>query len=194
MSGSCASRGTGSLAVSLSESPAELEPASEDEEREGQDVMPEADHDPACEPGAIRARSVPVGPTRQKRDDHEAAEHVPDRDWCRVRVPGRGRSDAHLTKRSSVSTTTTIGIDHEYLEDFGRARRRALPGPGHEVADVLVCNGTAHPWCVQALVRAIVATGDAKIILRSDIEPGILDRKHQAAAECRVKLGVTVII
>ena len=61
-------------------------------------------------------------------------------------------------------------------------------------ADVLPCKGTAHPWCVQALVRAIVATGDAKIILRSDNEPAILDLKRQAAAECRVRHGMAVII
>ena len=54
-------------------------------------------------------------------------------------------------------------------------------------ADVLPCKGTAHPWCVPVLVRAIVATGDAKIILRSDNEPAILDLKLQAAAECRVR-------
>ena len=51
----------------------------------------------------------------------------------------------------------------------------ALHVLGHEVvnhaggtAGVLPYKGTSHPWCVQALVRAIVATGDAKIILWSD--------------------------
>ena len=53
-----------------------------------------ADRDPACELGAIRARAVPVGPTRQERDDHDAAGHVPYRSWCRACVAGRGRSDA----------------------------------------------------------------------------------------------------
>ena len=61
-------------------------------------------------------------------------------------------------------------------------------------ADVLPCKGTAHPWCVQALVRAIVATGDAKIILRSENEQAILDLTRQSAAECRVRHGMTVII
>ena len=44
------------------------------------------------------------------------------------------------------------------------------------------------------LVRAIVAIGDAKIIFQSDNERAILDLKRQAAAECRVKHGMTVII
>ena len=35
---------------------------------------------------------------------------------------------------------------------------------------------------------------DAKIILQSDNKPAILDLKRQAAAECRVKHGMTVII
>ena len=65
----------------------------------------------------IMARAVPVGPTRQEREDHNAAGHVPYRSWCRACVAGRGRSDAHLTSRSFVSATTTIGIDHGYLED-----------------------------------------------------------------------------
>ena len=43
-------------------------------------------------------------------------------------------------------------------------------------------------------MRAIVATGEAKIILRSDNEPAILDLKRQAAAECRVRHGMTVVI
>ena len=43
-------------------------------------------------------------------------------------------------------------------------------------------------------VRAIVATGDAKIILQSDNEPAILDLQRQVAAECHVKRGMTVII
>ena len=76
------------------------------------DVMEESDHDPACEPGAIRARAVLVGPTRQDREDHEAAGHVPYRSWCQACLAGRGRSDAHLTHITSTSTTTTIGIDY----------------------------------------------------------------------------------
>ena len=37
---------------------------------------------------------------------------------------------------------------------------------------------------VQGLVRAIVATVDAKIIFQSDNEAAILELKRQAAAEC----------
>ena len=48
--------------------------------------------------------------------------------------------------------------------------------------------------CLQASVRAIVATGDVKTILLSDNEPAILDLKRQAAAEFRVRHGMTVII
>ena len=38
-----------------------------------------------------------------------------------------------------------------------------------------------------------MATGDAKIILRSDNELAIINLKRQAAAECRVRHGMTVI-
>ena len=85
-------------------------------------------------------------------------------------MAGRGRSDAHLTGRSSASTTTTIGIDYGYLEDkmiLGEQEAGPSPILGTRsttqvtTADVLHCKGAAHPWCVQALVRAIVATGDA---------------------------------
>ena len=90
----------------------------DDRERDGRGVMAEATrhhqvpagHDPACEPGALRARAVPVGSTRP-------AGHVPYRSWCRACVAGRGRSDAHLTSRSFVSATTTIGIDFGHQED-----------------------------------------------------------------------------
>ena len=34
-----------------------------------------ADLDPAGEPGAIRARAVPVGPPRQGREGYDAADH-----------------------------------------------------------------------------------------------------------------------
>ena len=103
-----------------------------------------------------------------------------------------------------MSANTTLGIDYGYLEDkVTLGEREAGPSPilvtrssttQVTTADVLPCNRTAHAWCVQALVRAIVATGDAKIILQSDNEPAIFDLKRQAAAECRVRHGMMVII
>ena len=171
-----------------------------DREREGRGVMTEAtehhevqaDHDPACEAGATSARAVPVGLMRQEREDHNAAGHVPYRSWCRACVAGRGRCDAHLTLRSFVSATTTIGIDFGYLEDkVTLGEQEAGPSPilvtrssttQVTTADVLPCNCTAHPWCVQALIRAIVATGGAKIILQSDNEPG--DPRHETSCGC----------
>ena len=170
-------------------------------------VSPEAappNHDSACEAGVMRARSVPVGPTRQEREDHEAAGHVPYRSWCRACVAGRGRSDAHSTAKTSHSAVTTIGIDYGYLEDRRTVgEQEAGPSPilvtrssstQVTTADVLPCKGTGHPWCVQALVRAIVAAGSPKVIIRSDNEPAIADLKRQAAAECRVRHGMTVIL
>ena len=204
-------RGAGTLSVSP-EDPVGSGPVRDDREQEGRGVMAQAtahhevpaDHDPACEPSAIKARAVPVGPTRQEREDHNAAGHVPCRSCCRACVAGRGRSDAHLTSRSFVSATTTVGIVYVYLEDkVTLGDQEAAPSPilvtrssttQVTTADVLPCKGTAHPWCVQALVRAIVATGHAQIILRSDNEPAILDLKRQAAAECRVRHGMTMII
>ena len=40
-----------------------------------------ADQDPACEPGAIRARAVPVGPTRQGRVSCAVPELVQGHVW-----------------------------------------------------------------------------------------------------------------
>ena len=197
-------RGEGSSAVSPLESRADLGPERVGEEQEGQSIMAESDHDPVREPGAIRARAVPVRPTRQKREDHEVAGHVPYRSWCRACVAGRGRCDAYLTHRIPTSTTKTIGIDYGYLKDIVTlGEQEAGPSPilltrpsttQMTTADALPCKGPAHPWCVQALVRATVRTRDAEIILRSDNEPAILDLKRQAAAECRVKHGMTVIL
>ena len=103
-----------------------------------------------------------------------------------------------------VSETTTTGIDNGYLEDkVTLGEQEAGPSPilvtrssttQVTTADVLPCKGTAHPWCVQALVRAIVASANAKIILLSDNEPAILDLFRQAAAERRVTHGMTLII
>ena len=80
------------LAVSPFESrgPAEAEPDREDDSMHDPDEVD--GHDPAFEASVIRARSIPVGPTNQHRDDHEAAGHVPYRSWCRARVAGRGRN------------------------------------------------------------------------------------------------------
>ena len=136
---------------------------------------------------------------RRDRNDNIMKLQVtcPTGNWCRACVAGRRRSDAHLTHRTSSSTTTTIGIDYGYLENrVTLGEQEAGPSPilvtrssttQVATADVLPCNCTAHPWCVQALVRAIVSTGDAKVILQSDNEPAILDLKRQAAAECCVK-------
>ena len=191
-----------SLSARPSESAAEPGLDRVDEEQEGQSVMAESDHDPACEPGAVRARAVPIGPTRQKKEDHEVAGHVPYRSWCRACVAGRGRSDAHLTHRTSTSTTT--GIDPGYLEDrVTLGQQEARPSPilvttsttaQVTTPEVPPYKGTAHPRCVQSLVRATVGTGDVQIILQSDNEPAILHLERQAAAECRVRRGMTVII
>ena len=45
----------------------------------------------------------------------------------------------------------------------------------------------------QALVRAIAAAGIPRVILRSHGELAIPKLKRQAAPECRVKRGMTVI-
>ena len=34
-------------------------------------------HDPACEAGVTRSRSIPTARTSRQREDHEAAGHVP---------------------------------------------------------------------------------------------------------------------
>ena len=83
------------------EDPVGSGPVRDDREREGRGVMAEAtahrevpaDHEPACEPGAIRARAVSVGQTRQERKDHDAAGHVPYRRWCRALARSRLRMD-----------------------------------------------------------------------------------------------------
>ena len=74
-------------------------------------------------------------------------------------------------------------------DDLWRAGGRTFANLGDEVVD----HAGDDRRCASLqghsalLVRAIVATGDAKIILRSDNEPAILDLKRQAAAECRVR-------
>ena len=77
--------------------------------------------------------------------------------------------------------------------DTGRAGGKTFPDPGHEIVNC------ASDDCRCALLQGhsaslVIATGEAKIILQSDNEPPILDLKRQAAAECRVKHGMTVII
>ena len=82
----------------------------------------------------MHARAVRVGPTRQDSEDHEAAGHVPF--WAGLAGPER--SDAHLTWRSSASTTTTTGIDCGNLEDkVTLDEKEARPSPifGHEVVN-----------------------------------------------------------
>ena len=59
---------------------------------------------------------------------------------------------------------------------------------------MLPCEGTAHLWCVQALVRAIAAVGTPKVSLRTDSEPAIVDLERQVAAECLARHGITVLI
>ena len=61
------SSGAGSLALRPVESSADPGRDRVDEGHEVRDVMEESDHHLACEPGAIRARAVPLGPTRQKK-------------------------------------------------------------------------------------------------------------------------------
>ena len=146
-------RGVGTLAVSPIVDPVGSGPVRDGSEREGRGVMAKAtgskmpaDHDPACEQGAIRARAVPVGPTRQKMEGHNAAGHVPYRTWCRAHVAGRGRSDAHLTSRSFVSATTTIGIEYGYFKDKMTMGEQEA-GPGDDCRCALVLGHSASLVC-----------------------------------------------
>ena len=117
----------------------------DDREREGRGVMAEAtahhevpaDHDPACEPGAMRARAVR---TRSKRrtPDFEIVRERNHNDRCRLRVLGRqgdigragGRTSPILVTRSSTTQVTTAD---------------ALPCKGHSAS--LVCSGCGTSDC-----------------------------------------------
>ena len=82
----------------------------------GPDAKTEDDeHDLACEAGAIRARPLPIGPSREERQNHEAVGHVPYRAWRRACVAGRGRSDAHRPTKETEQAVPTIGLDYGYL-------------------------------------------------------------------------------
>ena len=138
-------RGAGTLSVSP-EDPVGSGPVRDDREQEGRGVMAQAtahhevpaDHDPACEPSAIKARAVPVGPTRQEREDHNAAGHVPCRSCCRACVAGRGRSgrtpDFEIVRERNHNGWYRLRVPGRQ-GDIGRAGGRTLSDPGHELVD-----------------------------------------------------------
>ena len=146
-----------------------------------------------------------VGPTRQQREDHEAAGHIPYRSWLGAVLVWKD-VDAVTPARWTWSRTQhsdNHGDRPRASQDkrtFGELQLSPSPiliarasGTRVKTADVFPCKGTSHPWCVQALVRATAAAGIPKVILRSLSEPAIPNLKLQAASECRVKRGMTVI-
>ena len=175
-------------------------PVRDDREREGRGVMAEgtahhevaADHDRACE--ARRHQSPRCAcrcdKARKRRSQRRGSCAVPElvQGTCGWTRSKRRTPDFEIVRERNHND----GIDFGYLEDrVTLGEHEAGPSPilvarssttQVTTADVLPCKGTTYPWCVQALVRATVATGDAKIILRSDNEPAILDLKRQAAA------------
>eukprot|EP00971_Amphidinium_carterae_P116761 2312592-Amphidinium_carterae.1 len=63
---------------------------------------------------------------------------------------------------------------------------------GRITADVVPAKGAEHPACIAALERALVDSGHAKLVLKSDDEPAIKALRTQTAAVMRAKHGVDI--
>eukprot|EP00971_Amphidinium_carterae_P198446 3938680-Amphidinium_carterae.1 len=61
---------------------------------------------------------------------------------------------------------------------------------GRNTADVAPAKGAEHPACIAALERALVDSGHAKLLLKSDDEPTINSLTTRTAAVMRAKHGV----
>ena len=68
-------------------------------------------------------------PTGEEIADHEACGHCPYRDWCRARVGGTGRSDAHKRRHEEQNSLLVVNMDYEFFTDGddGEHTRGATP-------------------------------------------------------------------
>eukprot|EP00971_Amphidinium_carterae_P033582 661358-Amphidinium_carterae.1 len=77
----------------------------------------EADIPEEVERAPVGARRAPEAPSLAEREQHEAAGHVPYRDWCPACIAGRGRADNH--RKREPGEVAQVAVDYCYLS--GRA-------------------------------------------------------------------------
>ena len=120
-----------------------------------------------------------------------------------IGIAGRGRSEAHRLSRSTPSNLTAIALDNGYLEDKKTVgEHESGPSP------ILSRDPLAHGWrrrlCSRARALPILGVyhrwdgrwrqqAHQKLSCPQTVKLAIIDLKRQAAAECLVRHGMTVL-
>ncbi len=133
-------------------------------------------------------------------DSLAAGGHFPFRDWCRSCVAGRGLSEGHYAIDHASDTIPTIAIDYGYLGDTADDDRASpiIFGADSKTrwrfSHVLQSKGIGHLHSVRVLVAELVASGYARLILKSDEEPAIVALKREVARIVKIENGIEVMM
>ena len=117
---------------------------------------------------------------------------MPYRSWCKHCVRGRGHSEAHKELNADRSHGTPhVSMDYCFM---GQDETKCLPilvirdhASKTVFSHVVPCKGTSQQYPIAQSVDDIEQLGHAKLILKSDQEPAILDLRDTIIARCKEK-------
>lgn len=169
----------------------------ESEVRENADIVNDEERDvvevdDANEGVVIKTLRRPEEPTKQEVEEHESS-HIPYRKWCPSCVSGRGRSLQHSKvsdKEEEDTDVPTVAMDYGYLNEEGKSEEEAERDGSFPMlvvkdtktrwksADILISEGTAHPWSTKALTKKLDGYAYPRVSLKSDGEHALVALKH----------------
>ena len=168
----------------------------------------EAIHAPDEEVKPTRAVRSPPMPSQQEIDEHRVS-HLPYRSWCPECVEAFGRERGH-SKQSESRTIPLVSCDYLYLTKNGVFAREELDeeqqGASTRVL-VMYCGATQTPFAnvvprkgadddgyvVECVRQNVLWLGHAKVTIRSDNEPALLQVVTKSVAALKLS-GVENVV
>ena len=161
------------------------------------DIVNIEDGSPETEASAVKPIRAPRDPTLEEIEAHKAGGHVPYRSWCRACVAGRGRSEPHRSVSHKEDAVPTIALDYGF---FGEDPDDTSSIPilvttdshtGWPTANVVPTKGLVHPFGTTVLIREVLRSAYANVLLKSDQEHAIVAVKDAAMIKLKA-MGVNV--
>ncbi len=133
----------------------------------------------------VRFARSPSTPTKAEREEHEI-HHTPFRSWCVHCVRGRSIASPHKSKGGEPREhqVPVVAMDYTFLggqEDEAVAPVIVIKdgASGATMSQLVPCKGASVPWVQKSVSGFIRFLGYARLILKSDQEPAILELRKE---------------
>ena len=157
--------------------------------------------EPVCEECAPRVVAPDPGQPTQKEIEEHRIDHMPFRSWCEHCVAGRATGEQHRTA-DDKRLVPVISFDYLFVLKSGKLVERSEVHEQEVQVKILVVKdkksravfahlvqqkgADADGYAVECLRRDIQWLGYARLVLRSDNEPAIVNLLKESLKELRV--------